>query len=1047
MAPKGMVDRSPFIRSTGHSVVQASAGTGKTHALVERYMALVEAEPKGAGIAPDRILLVTFTNKAAGELKRRIAALAAKSDINLPPMTNRLKLQQPKVFTYHGFALHLLRDHAPIIGYSPDFGILAQAEADMLLHSEATRLLDDARRESMTGLDDMLFRYRLDRLRDLLVQFYRNFTTFATVPRRELKATELTQPKAAPVLDELFSLAGSNDKALDALNRMMDRGNPDNLRGFEALGWWEDLYAEINGRTKAGKGMREIISRTIPGYTGFFRDVVVKLVRLLDVAYSERKRNMNVMEFSDLERLALDILGQNADVAAAWRNRFDAILVDEFQDTSSNQAELVLKLVDLAQDRPALCVVGDPKQSIYFFRGADVSSYNKLVQDMSAAEENRVFHFRENFRSQKVVTDFVNRVWGNVYNSYTASTGLGSKDRLPYEPTLDALDAYTSRPTPDWSRVGVTLLAPDTELKKNLDSESRRLIEAHLLARSLRELKDADASLKWRDMGILVRFRTGYPQLQQVFDAWNIPLNLSMATDEPVHSDEGRDLLALLDWLMNPRDAFSLLVLMRSPFMVLGDDEIVKLWLPDYGKELISWLSGDAEQCARLEVVPPVQQEILGGFRRMCIEARRNLGFEPTWRLVSKLVDRSGYLSCISGYPDASGRGQRLRQCIDMLKTAGTGGDVPELVRRRFAMGVDNGEARVTGDSEEPGGDDAVVAMTVHQSKGLQFRVVAMYDMPLRPRQGVYGDIVWFPPSYLAIKGSDRVSGDDWDRLKQQRKVQEEYEELRVLYVALTRAADCLLLNVWDMSAGKKPKKKKTPTPLFNWHATLLEADVNADDGIVLNAIHSDDIGNQLQEVRRLLEAETSTEVTQPRQARDITPPQGPVAGTWMPRIALRNILPISRCPRRAKMLYWRSTGMPGIESRLTEPFRQRLRRVEDAAELSGIQLGELMHLCFEQWQEPVESGHIPQRIRESFVQSGTAPGAEFLPYRGRPDRGHASLFVVTLWFASAQGHGTWRVAFRNALGAVAAGSRPQGAGALRGALMRYCRMNRACAS
>ena len=971
MTARDMVDRSPFINSDVHTVVQASAGTGKTHALMDRFMALALGHATGTPVPPDRILLITFTNKAAGELKRRITTLASKSD-NIPSTPGaHLKLLQPAVFTYHGFALHLLRDHAPVIGYSPDFGILSQAEADMLLYGEATALLDEARRSGAPGLDDMLFRYRLDRLRDMLMRFYRNFTTFATVPGRQLAESFPGAADADAVMGELYRIAGADPKAEELLDRMTAAGQPGTLRGYEALDWWQDMHGTVNGRTKTGKAMRRVIEEAIAGYTGFIRDFMVHTVRRLDETYSARKRGLNVMEFSDLERLALDILTSDRDVARAWQNRFDAILVDEFQDTSKNQAELIRSLADPTGARPILSVVGDPKQSIYFFRGADVSSYNHLVRELETAGDNRVFHFRENFRSFPVITDYVNRVWGTVYEQYAAAADIGPGEALPYDAELDALDPRRDGDPDPWAGVSVGVFKPDQEQKKALGQQDRRLIEAHRLARSLRNIREANPALLWRDMAVLVRFRTGYSLLQQAFDAQGIPLHLSMAGNQPLHTDEGRDILAVLDWLLNPRDAFSLLVVLRSPFVALSDDELVALWLPDYGESLMAWLSDRTRHCPGMQGLPRFQVEILEQFRSLCNAARHALGLRPTWRILSGLVDDSGYLSAVSGYPDAHSRAAGMRRCIDLLKAAGAGGDVPELVRRRFAMGVGDGEAAVTGDDAAADGDDAVVAMTVHQSKGLQFKLVALYDMPLTSRKGNDGDIAWFPPDTLAVKGGGKVKGDAWETMQQNRRRQEEYEELRVLYVALTRAADCLLLNLWDMPAAKKA----AGASLFNWHATLLQAGADTLPGIRVKTFEPKDIDGMQREATALPGTGKDTVAPQPLSAVALTPQQPPLKSPWIPRIALRNILSMVQCPRRTKLLYWRSTGMPGVESRLIEPFRQRLYAVADAGELSGIQLGELMHLTFEQWQEPVEDRHIPQRIRDAFMRSGLRRG------------------------------------------------------------------------
>jgi ATP-dependent helicase/nuclease subunit A len=732
--------------------VAAGAGTGKTAVLVERVLRRVLA-----GTPLESILVITFTERAASELKRRVRAeLDGRGEHE-----RAAAVDGAWISTIHRFCARILRSHAFAAGLDPHFSVIDETQA-RILQSEA---FDHALERFLAGDDprrvDLLAAYRRDRLREMLVEVYERLRSagrpLELVPYAvaDLGAAQATARVAcAEVIerDEAAALAqllesGPPPAELADLSRFRVR-NTERFKGLNAAR--EAL--EAAARDVAAGAELELLGELL----GLFAD-----------CYQSAKDERSVVDFADLELRARDLLRASPELAARYRERFAAVMVDEFQDTNRLQSELV----DLVAG-PDLFLVGDEFQSIYRFRHADVDVYRERRRQMGDSG----IALRRNYRSRPHVLAAVNELFRREFgDDYTP---------LIAEAVFDGPPAGGER---------VELLLADKAAFRAAD-QSWRDGEAALLADRLAELIGRGA---YRQGQVVVLFEAGTDAGRYEAALRARGLQTVRTTGRGYYEQqEVEDLLAYLRLLRNRYDDVALLSVLASPLVGISNDGLMLLRAATPKRPIFTVFERDEPPAALSDADRRLARAFAGRFTRLS----RRAGTLPLDRLLEGIVAAHDYdLACLA-QDDGERRYANVRKLARLASDYEglRGPDLEGFVRfceEQRSLAAREGEAAI---AEE--GRDVVVLMTVHAAKGLEFDVVVLADCGRERGARRAPDIVCTAGGRVTFRAFDPASG----RLRPAlghgaawgvEAEAQARENRRLQYVGMTRAREHLLVS------------------------------------------------------------------------------------------------------------------------------------------------------------------------------------------------------------------------------------------------------------
>jgi len=769
-------EQQAAIDAAGLVFVSAGAGTGKTTVLVERFVRALER-----GVDVDSVLVITYTERAAGELRSRIRErLVALGRRDLAR-----DLDAAWISTIHGFCLRILRAHPLVAGLDPRFRVLDESQA-RVLRAEAfdDALAEFCRREEPDRLD-LLATYGSKGLRRMLTgvaetlrsagrplelslgdepDLGRRIEELCTAGRQALADTEgaagceTQRAQVARALD-LLDPPPSPDRLLD-LSVVAVKG-----RGKERFAAYEQARAALEQTALNVVAVRD-------------RDLLQELLELFEGAYVAAKERESGLDFEDLQLLARDLLRDHEDIRAKESLRFRAVMVDEFQDTNRLQCELI----DLLAPEE-LFFVGDEFQSIYRFRHADVEVFKER-----RAQSEDVLPLRRNYRSRPELLSVVNELFAADFGE-----------------DFQALEAAGRFADPA-AGPAVELLVSDKCAFKGTGVHWRRG-EARALARRVRELVDAGEAEPGE---IVFLFAAGTDA--EVFE------EELRALDLPTYRAAGRgyfgqqqvvDLLAYLRLIHNRYDDEALLAVLASPLVGVSNDALVLLRRAAGRRPLF---------CGLEHSFPPALAEadarMFRAFRqrydRLTVLSAR-LGLE---RLCDQIAAEHDYDLAVLAQWDGRRRYANLRKLGRLARSYEElrGPDIEgfvRFVRDQETVGAREGEAFA-----EEEGADAVRLLTIHGAKGLEFKVVVVADAG-RDRLPTRGEeILCLPDGRFGFKVVDPASGKrkgafDYDAVKAAEEEAGDAEQRRLYYVAMTRAIDRLIVSgSLDL---EKPPETRTP--------------------------------------------------------------------------------------------------------------------------------------------------------------------------------------------------------------------------------------------
>lgn len=722
--------------------VSAGAGCGKTSVLVARLVNLVADH----SVPLDRILAITFTDKAANQMKERILAEFERRQW----WERRREVNNAPISTIHAFCASLLRQNAFLAGLDPDFVILDANQAALLLRSS----LDDVLEEAFAGdaREDM---FRL---------------TIALNGEKQLATALISAYNKA----RSIGLAPSEIKILGA------PGADVGARRRLALG--DSPSRPYN----ADVGAQYIAPEN--DYHAWLAQRFIGLLQRLEDHYRARKDALFALDFDDLQLRTRQLL-DFPDLRDELRARFLHILVDEFQDVNPLQDDIIERI----STKGNLFIVGDVKQSIYRFRYAEVALFLRRMAEAESRPDAWKISLQLNFRSRKEILDFINLVFSRVWQTTP----------LPYEQLYFGAHLPPSSQLP---RVTILALPPKDQVSS---LEQARPLEASFLAQWIRESVEvrklevydshlqALRPLRYGDVFMLFRSTTNVHLYERALALEGVPY-YSASSRGFFQRNEIRDTVAFLKVIDNPYDDLSLVALLRSPWVGASDALLARLVHLAQGGPLLAGLEAVAGDAA----LPSPEVNPLADFYRYLTDLIRIRNRLSPPDLLRKIVRDNFFEAILLAQPDGLRQLANLRKfhrLVDDLGLAAFGlSDLLHHLEELSVAPVREGEAPL-----ETEGADVVTLMTWHAAKGLEKEMVILPDLSRKFNSQLPGALI-DQDGYLgldfvapAVAEGESPPGE-WPPLEEQRDKEREAErdeEKRILYVAMTRAKEFLVLS------------------------------------------------------------------------------------------------------------------------------------------------------------------------------------------------------------------------------------------------------------
>ncbi|HEU4766539.1 MAG TPA: UvrD-helicase domain-containing protein, partial [Pyrinomonadaceae bacterium] len=810
-----------------HISVTAGPGSGKTTVLVERYLHILREQ----SLSIDQIVAITFTNRAANEMRERLRSelnlilATATGDERRRWLNYKRTLDGAVITTIHGFCARLLREFPLEARVDPQFMLLDEHQAALMLEWIVEEVLSEFISNGHPEISRLTLGVGRSRLAAALAQVYRDARgqgieleelSLATARvhataadhaealedldrvMAEFLAVRRTTPAARanqqllldawPEVKRLLTTIPSHETLADYCRRISEfrelrpqARSPiaDHVKAVDALVWDKDLQGRIPQ-----------VCLDL-----FAQQYALEMVNILNSIHrrlNEEKHKLSALDFDDLESRTMVLL-QRPEVLARTEDRYRFFLVDEFQDTNGVQQALLERLALPTGRRPAnLFIVGDRKQSIYSFRGADVDVFREMTSILvGAGGETRPLQL--NFRSQPPLIAFFNHLFARLFQlpDDMPREQQRTLDELGYVGHEDSVPKRELRDTGPLVELMITTKAPlEEDPKAEQDS---RVLDAKQIARRINTLiKSETPPVKYGDIALLFRAMTHVQIYESAFRHANIPYQTVLGRGF-YEREEITDLIQLLRFLDNTTDELALAAVLRSPLCGISDNSLLALRNPPT-RRLYAALQTHQE----IEYISDEEHELLDRAARLIsrLVARRH--HYSIHDLLRFAVAETEYMTVAAANFDGAQRlanVQRLFTLAARFENSGTHliRDFVRYVEEFEAIGSRESEGQIDQSA------DAVRLMTIHQAKGLEFPVVIIPDLQRLSRIATDNWVLLDRHQGLTLKVPDGrgnlVGGRTFSFFEKRYAYRELFESMRLLYVAATRAEDRLILS------------------------------------------------------------------------------------------------------------------------------------------------------------------------------------------------------------------------------------------------------------
>ncbi|WP_313237481.1 helicase-exonuclease AddAB subunit AddA [Sporosarcina ureae] len=873
-------DQWKAIHASGKDIlVSAAAGSGKTKVLITRMIEKVLNTEQPIDV--DQLLVVTFTNAAAAEMRHRMASALEEAIVQDPSSVHLRRqlnlLNKAQISSLHSFCLQVVRQYSYVLDIDPGFRIADATEAAILRDDTIALVLEDAYSqpdpEAIYRLSDSFTADRNDQAIETLIDKLYDYSRvhpnpsqwLALIPQQyeigdnatidglsfidSLKVSiQHTLEEAKTVTRDLQRVAEMNDGPLPLLETAKaDEAWIDGALDYMLHGKWEDAFAYFQTLkwVKAGTIRKDSCDEDLAARGKSMRDQVKKIVNALKDTYFTRtparlleeirlmaplmhtlvglvedfttryqalKEERGLVDFSDLEHYALQILSEEvdgervpSDIANDYRNRFAEVLVDEYQDTNFLQ-EAILQLVKQGGETDGnLFMVGDVKQSIYRFRLAEpglfLGKYDRFTSDVG--DQGLKIDLNANFRSRKEVLDATNFIFSQIMGTRVGEIEYDDAAALKYGAQYPEKDVSA----------GLTILYENEEEDMSEEQEAQQelkksQVEARCIAQKIKAWKDEQAQvadafsgkqrpLEYRDIVILMRSMTWSSEIADELKAAGIPVYVSLSSGY-FDAIEVMIMLNTLRVVDNPYQDIPLVSVLRAPFVGMTENELAQIRLVNRNATFYEALQLFM-QTGGAGVNPATQEKLQRFF--LLLEDWRNMARHGSLsELIWQVYQDTHYYEMVGILPNGQQRQANLRALHDRAmayeKTSFRGlFRFLRFIDRMRKRGDDLGEARFMSEKE-----NVVRIMTIHSSKGLEFPYVFLAGMG-RPfnKMDFHNPYLFDQHFGLAVKAIDpdkriMFTSLPFLAIKEKKELEMRAEEMRVLYVAMTRAKEHLEL-------------------------------------------------------------------------------------------------------------------------------------------------------------------------------------------------------------------------------------------------------------
>ena len=862
--PSGLTpSQAAAVAARGNVLVMAGAGTGKTHTLIQRILACLRDD----GAALDELLVVTFTEAAAAEMRQRLRRALddlAQTQPDDPHSREQLALfDTAHIGTLHSFCLKLVREHFHELGLDPDLAVLETGEARLRAEETLEEILqghyggESPFDLAVQSLIQIHGGGRDEKIRQLVLRLHnyaqtrpdaegwltRQSASFAP-PEPVLWTgwllTAIAEWRAGwlPRLEQLRAINVKAAELLDLLRRLFPPFT--RIQAAETLTAIQ-AASEIwppKQKTILSKPLKSLfedaeffgsLGRCPEGKDPLLEDwdwtrhhlvTLLELARAFSHQFSRRKLEDGVVDFHDLEQFALTLLwdftaDQPTPIALRWQERLKFVFVDEYQDINAAQDKIISALSRTGEAANRF-LVGDVKQSIYRFRLADPKIFRAYARDWRAGS-GQTLALSENFRSREGLLTWVNQVFEPLMREEFGGVNYDAEARLQFgspatRPEFSTLPTAPPRAEllllrkPGRDEAG-PLEEPAAEAGAetfaDLDNAEK---EARLLARRLvalraegHEIYDGAANkfrpVTWRDMAVLLRAPGSKAEIYaREFDRAGIPLVVERGGF--YQSAEISDLLSVLQLLDNPLQDVPTIAVLRSPLVGLSLDELAQMRLAVSREHF--WTALNRSQQAG-ESLPAEMRQKIATFLERYERWRRLARQAPLVPCLETVLLDTHYQEWLGSRPRGAQRQANVRRLLSLAEQFD---QFQQQGLSRFLKFIEVQQAaEVEPEVALVLAENAVRLMSIHQSKGLEFPVVALADLSKAfNTQDRRAEIIFDETYGLCPRVKPPQTGRSYPSLphwlaQQAQRREAAGEELRLLYVALTRARDTLILT------------------------------------------------------------------------------------------------------------------------------------------------------------------------------------------------------------------------------------------------------------
>ena len=827
-------------------VVTAGAGTGKTHMLAERYLYYLQER----NLSPLEIVAVTFTEKAATELRSRIRSLITH---RLPERIDTLaELEAAQISTIHALASRICQEHYQAATVTADFTVLDDLKNKIWFADTLETALAQLPRQFYETIPYSLMSNAISSLLNdpytatkALNQGIQDWSKVIVKARQQGLIKLVNDPvwhKAWSILHQHQGKAGDKletvrQQVVTAMEDLEEEENiaeslaifdQINLRGGSKKNWQDGVMPIVKDTLKS---LRELVEKIVKEglinlELGAADEQLQQILPALIKAYQEvftylakQKQQERVLSFTDLEIYALQALN-NPDVRDYYHQRWQVFLVDEFQDTNPTQADLLATLTQNAE----ITIVGDVKQSIYGFRRADIRVFEQFKQRIINSQGKEVI-LSQSFRTHQTLVKQINSLFVDLLgryhqelNAFREMGGAGGAEVQGEQRCRGSRGAEVQREQGEQGEQKLYLSKQDGEMEENKNSfpyiqafavekdkeskkNERQLAEAAYLANRLKQMLDGKTPvydkqtqqlrpLQPRDIAILTRTWQPLEIYSEALSAIGIPVAPS-GGGNLLATREAKDGWALLRFLADRRDNIALIAVLRSPFFALSDRLLFKLGIEEVNSQIDWWTKIQTSQISELEYPLSVLQKLIYQTKE-----------EAPSRLLQSIDRLTGYTAVIANLSKAKRRLADWQGFCQLVKELEQGTDdlfgVVRRLKRLFAE-----EIAVPRPLLET--DNAVSLMTIFAAKGLEWSLVVVADLS-KERPNSSPSVYFDSKLGVALKSKDEQGETQkpvlYRWLEYQQNQREVEEAIRILYVALTRARDYLIISATEPDKG-----------------------------------------------------------------------------------------------------------------------------------------------------------------------------------------------------------------------------------------------------